>query len=125
MAITIVAFPHLVDDGGLGEAVLFSGFGIGGRAIRMLGLSTIRGGDGLAEATVATDLGGRVEEDLDFGVREDGGSYIAAFHDDSTGRTQCPLLKDHPGAKVGVNRYLRGGGGDVCLPDAARNVCSI
>ncbi len=35
------------------------------------------------------------------------------------------MLLDHPGAKLGVDGDLGGGGGDVCLADAAGDVEAV
>ena len=125
MSIPIIALPHLLEDGGFGKAMLFGSFRVSGGTIRALGLAAVGGRDSLAEAAVATDFGRGVEEDLNLSVREDGSPDVAAFHDHASSRTQGPLLEDHPCTEIGVYGYLRGGGGDILLADAAGDVGSI
>jgi hypothetical protein len=84
-----------------------------------------RGGSGLEEAAVATDFGGGVQEDLDLGVGEDGGSDVAALHDDSARGAECALLIDHPGPELGVDGYLRCRGCDVRVADTAGDIAPV
>ncbi len=84
-----------------------------------------RAGSGLAEAAVAANLGGCVEEDFDLGVGKDGGADVAAFHDDSTGFAEGALLLNHPCTEAGMDGDLGGGGGDVGLADAAGDVNGV
>src|ERR1700761_6034444 len=65
VAVAVVALFELAEDGFFGLPLLLGGGG--GVAVRRLIVGQRHGGD-LAEAAVAADFGGGVEEDLDLGV---------------------------------------------------------
>ena len=118
VAVAVVAVFQFSDDGFFGEALLVGSEGIGGLAVGILvglGVAGERFGDGLTIASVAADLGGGVEKDFDFGVGEDGGADVAAFHDDAAVLTQRALLLDHPRTNARMNADAGGGFGHIFL----------
>jgi len=118
VAVAGIAVAEFLEDVLLGERL----GGIGWESVveRWCG-----GGPVLVETTAAANFGGGVEEDFDFGVGEDGGTDVAAFHDDAAGLTEGALLGDHPDAEAGVDGDAGGGGGDVGVADAAADVAAV
>src|ERR1019366_9436641 len=57
--------------------------------------------------------------------RKDRGTNIAAFHHYTTLGSEGALLLHHPRAKMRMNGYPRGRGGDVGLANAPRNVHAV
>jgi hypothetical protein len=102
VAVAVVAFFEFTDNGFFGETLLLGGERIGHLAGRLSGVSDGLG-RGLTEPAIAANLGGSIKKDFDFGVREDSGADVAAFHDDAAGFAESALLLDHPGAEVGVD----------------------
>jgi hypothetical protein len=102
VAVAGIAVAEFLEDVLLGERL----GGIGWESVveRWCG-----GGPVLVETTAAANFGGGVEEDFDFGVGEDGGTDVAAFHDDAAGLTEGALLGDHPDAEWNC-RWRRLGG---------------
>src|SRR5882757_2871034 len=134
VAVAVVALFQFPDDGLFGETLLLGGERIGGLAVWVLTawvLAVIgiagcdRFGSGLTVAAVASDFGGSVEKDFHFGVGEDGGADVAAFHDNATGFTEGALLLNHPGAEAGMDGDFGGGGGDIGLANAAGDVDGV
>lgn len=82
-------------------------------------------GGKLLKSPIAADAGIGIEEDLDFGIGEDGGADITAFHNDAAGEAEDALLRDHPGTDAGVDRDAGGTGGDIGLANAAGDIGAI